>query len=228
MPLYSQLFSTQTGALAQNEQLQAQQGVAQAQSSAQQRGLTGSSIESGGMQAALTGAQNAYTQGYASLLGNYVSQYAGAASSDVSNQQTYYNNLASALGQAYSSQVEQSQFASQLGEAQSAASSQANATQNAGIFGALGSIGGGVGLGLALSDIRLKKNVREIGRKHGLKVYSFEYDRDRCPALRDRLPAGRFIGFMAHHVAEKYPEAVSLLKGYLAIDYNRLAEAILA
>jgi hypothetical protein len=144
MPLYSQLFGSQTGALAQNEQLQAQQGVAQAQSGAQQRGLTGSSIEAGAMQGAQASAQNAYTQGYASLLGNYVNQYAGAAGQDVSNQQSYYSNLAQALGQGYNSQVQQSEFQQQLAAGLSAAQSQANATKTAGILGGAGSALGGL------------------------------------------------------------------------------------
>ena len=150
MPLYSQLFGSQTGALAQNEALQSQQGVASAQSNAQARGLTGSSIEAGAMQGAQASAQNAYTQGYASLLGNYVNQYAGAAGQDVGNQQTYYSNLAQALGQGYAQQVQQSEFQQQLAAGIQAAQSQAGATEIAGIAGGLGSLGGGILGGLKL------------------------------------------------------------------------------
>jgi hypothetical protein len=148
MPLYSQLFSSQSGALAQNEQLQSQQGVAQAQSSAQQRGLTGSSIEAGAMQGAQASAQNAYTQGYASLLGNYVQQYAGAAGQDVSNQQSYYSNLAQALGQGYNSNVQQTEFQQQLAAGLQASQNSSKNQLYAGIAGGAGSALGGIASGL--------------------------------------------------------------------------------
>ncbi len=220
MPLYSQLFGAQTGALAQNQALQSQQGVAQAQSSAQQRGLTGSSIEAGAMQGAQASAQNAYTQGYASLLGNYVNQYAGAAGQDVGNQQSYYSNLAQALGQGYNSQVQQQEFNQQLQAGLAAASQNASATERAGLYQGIGSALS------AFSDMRLKKNVRKIGRRVGLDVYEFEYDQSRAPELK--LPYGKFVGFLAHHVAEKYPDAVRVIKGYLTVNYAKLAEVSLA
>lgn len=227
LPLYQQLFGNQTGALAQNQALQSQQGVAQAQSNAQARGLTGSSIEAGAMQGAQASAQRDYTQGYASLLGNFVNQYSGLAGQDVSNQQQYYGNLAQALGQGYASKVQQDQFHQQLEAGISAANQNARATEMAGIFSGLGNaVGSGVGAFAAFSDIRLKKNVEKIGMKHGFNVYSYEYDREKYPELKARMPIGKFIGFMAHHVAEKYPEAVQVIKGYLAIDYGILAKAV--
>ncbi len=228
MPLYSQLFGAQSGSLASTNALQTQGNVAAAQSGAQQRGLTGSSIEAGAMQGATAAGQQAYTQGYASLLGQYVNQYAGAAGQDVANKQTYYGNLAQALGQSYASNVSETNYTNQLNASSSAAAANRNATQNAGIFGALGSIGGGLALGAMFSDIRLKKNVRQVGTKFGFKVYAYEYDRARCPELNGRLPGGTFFGFMAHHVAEKYPKAVRVVRGYLMLDYNKLAELLLA
>ncbi len=222
MPLYQQLFSSGEGALSKSTALQGQQGVAQAQSGAQQRGLTGSSIEAGAMQGALSSAQDSYAQGYASLLGQYVGQYSSAAAGDVANQSTYYGNLAQALGQGYAQQVQQSQFDRQLAAGLDVAREGANSSMWAGIAGGLGSAAGGA---LAhWSDMRLKKNVRKIGRKYGLDVIGFEYDRDRAPHLP--LPKGSFVGFMAHQVADKYPETVSLRSGYLAVDYKRLSEVV--
>ncbi len=241
MPLYSQLFGAQSGSLASTNALQTQGNVAAAQSGAQQRGLTGSSIEAGAMQGATAAGQQAYTQGYASLLGQYVNQYAGAAGQDVANQQTYYGNLAQALGQSYASNVSETNYTNQLNASSSAAAANRNATQNAGIFGALGSIGGGLALGAMFSDIRLAElrcieikgsystqGADTIGTKFGFKVYAYEYDRARCPELNGRLPGGTFFGFMAHHVAEKYPKAVRVVRGYLMLDYNKLAELLLA
>lgn len=219
MPLYQQLFGSQTGALAQQTGLSGQQGVAQAQSQAQQRGLTGSSIEAGAMQGALSSSQRDYTQGYASLLGNYVNSYANAAGSDISNKNSYYSNLAQALGQASASNIQQDQFRQMMQEG-SAQAGRNNKSQMWGAgLGAIGSIAGGA---LMHSDVRLKKNLVKVGREIGLDVYSYEYDGP--PELE--LPKGTFFGFLAHRVAEKYPQAVSMLKGYLAVDYNKLAEAI--
>lgn len=220
MPLYQQLFSSQSGALAQNAALQGQAGVAQAQSSAQQRGLTGSSIESGGMQSALFNAQNSYANAYSSLLGQYVGQYAGAAGQDVTNQQTYYGNLAQALGQGYNSQVQQQEFQQQLAAGLSEAKQQANATEIAGIAQGTGSALS------AFSDMRLKKHVVKLGRRHGLDVVGFEYDRTRAPQLD--LPRGRFVGFLAHQVADKYPKAVHVDRGFLKIDFVKLKESVSA
>ncbi len=234
MPLYAQLFSGQTSALGQNEALQGQQGVAQAQSSAQQRGLTGSSIEAGAMQGALSSAQRDYTSAYSSLLGQYVGQYAGAAGQDVANQQTYYGNLAQALGQGYASQVEQSQFAQQLGDAGHWAGVNAKNQLTASLIGAGGSIASGGlqgagaagGFGALFSDMRLKKGVVKLGRRFGLDVVGFEYDHARAPHLD--LPRGKFVGFLAHQVADKYPAAVRVDRGYLKVDYKVLAGAIRA
>ena len=217
-PLYSQLFGAQTGALAQTTGLQGEQGMAQAVSSSAARGLTGSSIEQSGIQSALANANMNYTQGYSSLLGNYLSNYTNAASTDVTNQSSYYNNLAQALGQSYAQTVQQNEFNTAQANGLSEANKQANATLYAGIAGGIGNALSG------FSDMRLKKHVRKIGRKIGLDVYEYEYDRERAPHLG--LPGGKRVGFLAHHVADLYPEAVRVVKGYLYIDYDKLAAAV--
>lgn len=221
MPLYQQLFGQQTGALASQNALTTQGNVAQAQSSAQQRGLTGSSIEAGAMQGATAAGQQSYENAYSSLLGQYVGTYANAASSDVANQQTYYGNLASALGQAYSTNVQQTEFNNQLAATSAAAGKSANSTLYAGLAG-----GAGAALAGIFSDMRLKKNVVKLGRRFGLDVVGFEYDRARAPQLA--LPGGKFVGFLAHQVADKYPKAVRVDRGYLKIDMVKLQEAVLA
>lgn len=220
LPLYQQLFTSGSGTLAANSALAGQQGVAQAQSSAQQRGLTGSSIESGAMQGALSSAQRDYSNAYTSLLGNYVGQYANAAGQDVANQSSYYGNLAQALGQGYASDVQQREFQQQLAAGIGAADKNSKATMWS---------GGLQGLGAALSafsDMRLKKNVRKLGRRFGLDVVGFEYDHKRAPHID--LPKGAFVGFLAHQVADKYPKAVCVDRGYLKIDYKKLSEAVCA
>lgn len=220
MPLYSQLFGTQSGALAQQRDLTAQSGVASAQSNAQKRGLTGSSIESGAMQGAQASADQGYMQAYSSLLGQYVNEYGAAAGQDVGNQQNYYSNLAQALGQGYADSVQQSEFQRQLDQGMNIAQGNQRAQMYAGAFSGAGSALS------AFSDTRLKKNIKKVGRRFGLNVYTFEYDDARAPHLK--LPRGTFVGFLAHHVADLYPEAVTVMKGYLAINHVKLAELALA
>lgn len=141
MPLYSQLFNTQTGQLATTRDTQSAEGRSIAQSDAMKRGLTGSSIESSGIQAANTGANMNYNQGYASLLSQLLAQYTGAAGQDVSGQQSYYQNIAQALGQTYASNVQQDQFNRQLQEGMSQAGQNRLASQQGSIINGLFSLG---------------------------------------------------------------------------------------
>jgi hypothetical protein len=65
----------------------------------------------------------------------------------------------------------------------------------------------------AFSDQRLKKNVNHIGtRKDGLGVYEFDYI----------WGGARQIGLMAQEVQAVYPDAVSEIDGFLAVDYSKV------
>jgi hypothetical protein len=65
----------------------------------------------------------------------------------------------------------------------------------------------------AFSDQRLKKNVNRIGtRKDGLSVYEFDYI----------WGGARQIGLMAQEVQAVYPDAVSEIDGFLAVDYSKV------
>lgn len=143
MPLFQQLFGAQQGSLQQQFGLQSEQGVAQAQSDAMKRGLTGSSIESSGIQSALANANTGYNQAYTGLLGSLINSYSSAAGQDIGNQTAYNQSIAQALGQTYSSNIQQQQFAQQLQAGIDAANKQANATMWGGIAGGVGSLGGG-------------------------------------------------------------------------------------
>ncbi len=68
--------------------------------------------------------------------------------------------------------------------------------------------------------------MRKIGRRFGLDVVGFEYDHKRAPHLD--LPRGKFVGFLAHQVADKFPKAVTVDRGYLKINFLKLNEAICA
>ena len=85
-----------------------------------------------------------------------------------------------------------------------AAGMQANATNQAGTMGMIGSIGGGLlgGAGFALSDKREKKGIKPLGKAGsilGLKTYSYKYKGDD----KER------IGVMAQDVQKVLPEAVT-------------------
>lgn len=133
-------------------------------------------------------------------------------------------------------------------EAQLAAM-QAKAQKKAGLFGALGKIGGsvlgsmfgqggvmaagGAGWGalatgaktlmsfLPFSDAELKDNVRRIGTHNsGLPLYKWDWNK-----LAKELGADEFdnVGVMAHEAQKKFPEAVyTHPNGYMTVNYARL------
>lgn len=71
----------------------------------------------------------------------------------------------------------------------------------------------GMGFGDLFSDIRLKKNIKQIGtRSDGLNVYEFEYI----------WGGGRQVGLMAQEVQGVYPDAVSESGGYLMVNYSKV------
>jgi|688.fasta_scaffold30662_15 hypothetical protein len=79
-------------------------------------------------------------------------------------------------------------------------------------FGGGTAAAGGSGAA-AFSDQRLKKNVKRIGtRKDGLGVYEFDYI----------WGGARQIGLMAQEVQAVYPDAVSEIDGFLAVDYSKV------
>lgn len=88
-----------------------------------------------------------------------------------------------------------------------------------GSAGVLPMIQGGLGIAsmlpalFALSDRRLKTNVRVVGKlSDGLNVYSFGYV---------YAPNADCLGLMADEVAEVYPEAVALSdSGFFAVNYS--------
>lgn len=65
---------------------------------------------------------------------------------------------------------------------------------------------------LAASDIRLKKNVKKIGKHKGMDVIEFEY----------LWGGGRKVGLIAQQVRDVIPHAVGNINGYLYVDYGRV------
>lgn len=82
----------------------------------------------------------------------------------------------------------------------------------------LGSLAVGAGL---FSDIRLKKNIRQIGQQHGYRWYLWEWNETaRALGLQ-----GYSEGVLAHEVVELNPDAIGLRDGYLTVDYSALKRA---
>ena len=82
--------------------------------------------------------------------------------------------------------------------------------------GGLGGLGGAAQLGalgyLAFSDVRLKENIRPVGMRNGLPVYSYNYKGDNTPQ----------VGVIAQDVEITKPEAVKEIAGYKAVDYGAI------
>ena len=77
--------------------------------------------------------------------------------------------------------------------------------------GAAGAAGGAGGL--AMSDKRLKKDIKKIGEKDGINWYEYSYIWDNI----------KRVGVMAQEVIDKIPDAVKEMpNGYLAVDYSKI------
>jgi hypothetical protein len=222
MPGLSQILGLQTESMLPYFQQQTQQGVAQQQTAAQQRGLTGSSIEAAGM----LGAQQAGTANMNQFIAQQLGQLGGAyqqgMTQDVNTQNQMYQNVAQAMGQQMANQIQQEQFNRALAE-QSYMSSKMGQNQLWGslISGGLGAAGmlGGAAI---LSDERLKDNKIPLGKVNGLTLYSFEYKQDTGLDL----PTGRHFGFMAQEVEKVFPDAVMEVKGHKMIDLDKFIPAM--
>lgn len=202
VPYIQSLFQNQSNA-----------GVAMAQSNAQQRGLTGSSIESAGMEQAASQANTGLIQSLIPLLTQ-------TGTFDINNTQGYYGNLAGAVGQNNAQQIQLSEFQNQLYAMQQGAGEAARAQEQAGLYSMLGQLGGGaaMGAGYAFSDIRVKEDIKPLGTHKGHKWYAFKYRQD----TPFRLPKGPQVGVMGHEVVKTRPDCVSLKEGHFLVDYRRL------
>lgn len=80
-----------------------------------------------------------------------------------------------------------------------------------GLLGGLGAIGQAGGFA-ALSDVRLKENVRKIGERNGYNLYEFNYIGQEP----------RYKGVLAQEVEKINPEAVSEVNGFKAVNYDAI------
>lgn len=100
-------------------------------------------------------------------------------------------------------------------KSQSQSTSQSSGTSSGGKSGLGGSLGIG-GATIALSDRRLKMNIRKLyERPDGLGVYSYSYINGHGPLK----------GVMADEVALLKPEALGpVINGYQTVDYAKIGE----
>lgn len=94
---------------------------------------------------------------------------------------------------------------------------QAAAERSAGASAGIGQVLG-LAASAAISDRRLKKNIRKLATlAHGIGVYLFNYIWEPADAPRHR-------GFMADEVRRVFPEAVFTdASGFLGVDYSKVA-----
>ena len=88
----------------------------------------------------------------------------------------------------------------------------ANQAASGGLMGGLMGLGGSLGSAAILSDIRMKNNIKRIGKYKEHNLYEYNYI--------DR--AGEWIGVMAQEVEKLVPEAVIEIGGIKHVNYGAL------
>jgi hypothetical protein len=153
------------------------------------------------------------------LSGASLAAYGGATNSGTaaganlqSAGQNYMNNMAIGAGTIGQGQQMNLQGLSSVLNAQT--QTYIN-TQDSFLSDLGGLMGGAASLMTAFSDRRLKENIKEVGvdQRTSLTLYEFNY--------KDR-PGTRYIGVMADEVELMYPEAVTEVDGYQAVNYDLL------
>ena len=96
--------------------------------------------------------------------------------------------------------------------------SNAQLAAQSGMTSGLLGLGGMLGAGALMSDIRSKENIIKIGvASNGLPVYEYEYK----PEWKDEAGHGKFVGYMAHEVEKVMPQAViTRPDGYKMVNYG--------
>lgn len=102
-------------------------------------------------------------------------------------------------------QMGQAQAAGGLGAAQSQAQGSQNVASAA------------IGIASLFSDERLKKNIRKTGELNGVNLYEWEPNEEG-----KRLGMTMTKGVIAQEIKDKYPDLVSKINGYFAVNYEGL------
>jgi hypothetical protein len=196
------------------QQYQAGTQTAQGIYSAQTQGMgtayqTGINQAGQALQAGITGTQQGLqTLGQVQSIGQ---QQYGLGAGMLGSAAGGFQQVGAGYGGIYGSQVQQS---SGMFNAQT----QAAASHNQGIGSIVGTAAG-IGVGVAMSDERLKDNIQKVGEVSGLNVYVWDWN-EQAIELGINTPT---IGFIAQEAIDIYPEHVyETDTGYLSIDYNSI------
>ena len=92
-------------------------------------------------------------------------------------------------------------------------------SRNPGLFDYLS-----LGLGAYASDVRLKTNIKHLGKENGINVYSWDWNEDGKRIADPKQPT---VGVMAQELRETHPHLVELgPDGFLRVDYSGLAAEV--
>jgi len=166
------------------------------------------SFDAGNIQAMMGAASQSARQASASIGAQE------SANQKMAAQQASANQMAKAQGESQKQQREADKQATLLGMSQEqfGAAQGAVDQSTADMVGGFGSALGGVA-SLAMSDRRLKKNIKKVGESpSGLNIYNFEY-KDK------KRGTGTYQGVMADEVPSK---AVIKNGKYNMVDYNAI------
>lgn len=85
----------------------------------------------------------------------------------------------------------------------------------------IGDVAGAGSSLLAMSDERLKKNIKPLFTQNGVNFYSFEANEEG-----ERMGMDMTQGVIAQEVERIYPDLVHEINGYKAVDYGKLLERV--
>ena len=92
-------------------------------------------------------------------------------------------------------------------------------SRNPGLFDYLS-----LGLGASASDVRLKTNIKHLGKENGINVYSWDWNEDGKRIADPKQPT---VGVMAQELQETHPHLVELgSDGFLRVNYGGLAAEV--
>ena len=93
-------------------------------------------------------------------------------------------------------------------------------TKNPGLFDYLSLAGSAY----AASDVRLKTNIKHLGKENGINVYSWDWNEDGKRIADPKQPT---VGVMAQELQETHPHLVELgSDGFLRVNYGGLAAEV--
>lgn len=184
----------------------AQDQLARTQNDANQQAiLSGQQYATAGQQQALANRQQAITE-YSTQRNAPLNEYSALVSGSQVQNPSFQSTGNTAIAPTDLSGDVYKSYAANVAQANAKTASQ-NATKSA-IFGLGGQLGAA-----AISDIRLKSNIKAIGKlRNGVKVYTYTYMGDDAPQ----------VGVMAQEVLH-IPNAVVIVSGgYYAVDYGKV------